>query len=249
MTSEMFYGRTKATYVQERFSAIADRYDLFNDLITGGLHRYWKSYVIKQTGLKRGDRALDLCCGTGDITHRLGTVVEGGGLVIGLDFSPGMLRVAGTRINPNNTVLLQSDATILPVKSDSLDAVTVGFGLRNLADIDRCLREAWRVLKPGGCFVSLDMGKVTQALLRRLFHWYFFRVVPTIGRLIIPGETLFDYFPRSSITYPSPEALADRLRDTGFIVIEITRFFAGSTVVHQARKPDPFSGNNRTDIA
>jgi demethylmenaquinone methyltransferase / 2-methoxy-6-polyprenyl-1,4-benzoquinol methylase len=238
----MSIGPKKAAYVQERFTAIADRYDLFNDLITCGRHRYWKSFVVKQAEVKRGDRALDLCCGTGDITRRLGTAVTDDGQVLGLDFSPGMLKVAGTRARRKNTILLQGDAMVLPVKSASLDVVTVGFGLRNLADIDRCLQETLRVLKPGGRFVSLDMGKVTLPVLRQLFHWYFFRIVPAIGQLIVPGETLFDYFPQSSLTYPAPEALSIKLRDTGFENIRCTRFYAGSTVVHQARKSDSPTG-------
>ncbi|MCP4750886.1 MAG: ubiquinone/menaquinone biosynthesis methyltransferase [Proteobacteria bacterium] len=230
-------GEKKAPYVQNRFSRIAEKYDLFNDLITQGMHRYWKRFLVGKTGLKEGDFTLDICCGTGDITERLEKVVGKSGKSIGLDFSSGMLDTARERNPSGGSDFMQGDVLKLPVKDDCLNAVTVGFGLRNLTNIDQGLNEVFRILKPGGTFLCLDMGKVKLPIIKQTFHFYFFKIVPRIGKLIYPGETFFDYFPKSSINYPSQEELADMLRKTGFINIEFFDFYFGSTVVHFARKP------------
>jgi len=231
-------GQEKATYVKNKFSTIAKRYDLFNDIVTQGVHRYWKGFLVRKADLKAGDSAMDICCGTGDITQRLENVVGDTGKVTGLDFSAGMLNVARSRATNKKNHFIQGDATLLPVKSESLDAVTVGFGLRNLIDIQGCLSEVLRVLKPGGRFLSLDMGKVKIPLIRTLFQFYFFVIVPRIGKMIYPGEEFFDYFPHSSLNYPSQEKLAGMLEETGFSNVRFFNFHLGSTVIHYARKQD-----------
>ncbi|MBT3225509.1 MAG: ubiquinone/menaquinone biosynthesis methyltransferase [Deltaproteobacteria bacterium] len=229
-------GQKKATYVKNKFSVIANRYDLFNDIVTQWMHRYWKGFLVRKAGLKPGDSALDICCGTGDITQRLENVVGDSGKATGLDFSAGMLHVARARTANRRSRFLQGDATCLPMKSESQDAVTVGFGLRNLDDIQGCLSEVLRVLKPGGCFLSLDMGKVKIPLIRTLFQFYFFVIVPKIGKMIYPGEEFFDYFPHSSLNYPSQEKLSDILENTGFSNVRFFNFHFGSTVIHYAQK-------------
>jgi len=237
MTASIPSGKAKAAYVQERFSAIADRYDRFNDLITLGRHRAWKTCLVQMAELNASACALDICCGTGDIAQRLNRRAGPGGQVWGLDFASEMLRVARWRNRTTPIRFIQGDAMQLPFKSISLDAVTVGFGLRNLVDIDGCLAEVWRVLKPGGRFVSLDMGKVRVPLLKQLFHGYFFGVVPMIGKWMYPGERFFDYFPQSSLSYPAPESLAQQLLNSGFERVHFRTFYFGSTVIHRAFKP------------
>jgi demethylmenaquinone methyltransferase/2-methoxy-6-polyprenyl-1,4-benzoquinol methylase len=229
-------GNSKAHYVKNRFTGIATRYDLFNDIVTQGMHRYWKKFLVKKAELKPGDQVLDICCGTGDITQLLQKNVGSPGLVVGLDFSPGMLSVAAERNESGLSALIQGDAMILPFKDTCLDAVTVGYGLRNLVDIDRCIEEVQRVLKPGGRFLSLDMGKVNYPIIRNLFAFYFFRIVPRIGKLIYPGEDLFDYFPASSVSFPSQEGLAQLIAGHGFEEVRFYNFYFGSVAVHVARK-------------
>jgi len=230
-------GQEKSVYVRSKFSIIADRYDLFNDIITQGMHRYWKAFLVKKAGLKVGDSALDICCGTGDITQRLSRAVGNSGNITGLDFSTGMLKVAQSRSSVAESRFIQGDAMVLPIKSNSQDAITVGFGLRNLVNIEACLTEVYRVLKPGGRFLSLDMGKVNIPLIRELFRFYFFVVVPRIGKWIYPKETFFDYFPNSSLAYPSQKKLAGMLENTGFSNVRYFNFHLGSTVIHYAEKP------------
>ncbi|MBU2644554.1 bifunctional demethylmenaquinone methyltransferase/2-methoxy-6-polyprenyl-1,4-benzoquinol methylase UbiE [bacterium] len=239
MPFEIPDGLAKAIYVKNKFTTIANRYDLFNDIITQGMHRRWKGFLVRKTGIQSGDHALDICCGTGDITQRLQRVAGASGNVTGLDFSAGMLHVAKSRVTDRNNRFIQGDAALLPVKSDSQDAVTVGFGLRNLAEIETCLSEVWRVLKPGGRFLSLDMGKVEIPIIRPLFRFYFFVIVPMIGKIIYPGESFFDYFPHSSLDFPSQQKLAEILEKTGFTNVQYVNFHFGSTVIHYAQKPSP----------
>jgi demethylmenaquinone methyltransferase/2-methoxy-6-polyprenyl-1,4-benzoquinol methylase len=237
MSFQVPNGNEKSAYVQDRFSVIAGRYDLFNDIITQWMHRYWKRFLVKKADLKPGDSALDMCCGTGDILERLQKSVGNSGTATGLDFSDGMLKVAQSR-NPHSiSVFVQGDAMNLPIRSNSQDAVTVGFGLRNLVNIESCLLEVMRVLKPGGRFLSLDMGKVNIPVARSVFHFYFFHIVPRIGKLIYPGETFFDYFPHSSLTFPSQEKLIGMLEEAGFAKAAYFNFHLGSTAIHYAEKP------------
>ena len=230
-------GNEKSDYVKGKFSSIAKKYDLFNDLITQGLHRYWKNFLIEKAHLREGNHALDLCCGTGDICQRLCSMVGDQGVTIGLDFSEGMLEIARSRKQSGAIAFINGDAMDLPFKKNSFDVVTVGYGLRNLSDISRGLREVIRVLKPGGRFLCLDIGKIRVPLVKQLFHVYFFYLVPMIGKMIYPGEDLFDYFPQSSVAYPSQEALAGILKDLGFEEVEFFNFFFGGNVIHYAEKP------------
>ncbi|MBU3914800.1 bifunctional demethylmenaquinone methyltransferase/2-methoxy-6-polyprenyl-1,4-benzoquinol methylase UbiE [bacterium] len=231
-------GKEKSTYVRKKFSKIADKYDLFNDLITQGMHRYWKRFLVKKAELNEGSGVLDICCGTGDITQLLKNKVGERGQVIGLDFSSGMLKVAGARNINSGANLLRGDASVLPLKSCSLDAVTVGYGLRNLIDIEICLKEVLRVLKPGGRFLSLDMGKVKIPVIKQFFDFYFFSIVPRIGKMIYPGEDMFDYFPQSSVNFPSQEKLSEMLENVGFTNVRFYSFYFGGNVIHYAQKPD-----------
>ena len=226
----------KYNYVQTRFSAIAQKYDLFNDLITQGMHRYWKNCVCSEAQLKEGDQALDICCGTGDITMRLREKTGDTGLTIGLDFSHGMLEAAHSRGLNQGSLLVQGDATKLPFTTETFDAVTVGYGLRNLVDINAGLKEVYRLLKPGGRFISLDMGKVKNPLIRGFFDFYFFQVVPRIGKALYPGETMFDYFPESAVKYPGQDQLKEMLEDVGFSTVTYKNFHFGGVVLHTAIK-------------
>lgn len=230
-------GKEKSKYVKNKFSVIAKRYDLFNDIITQGMHRFWKNFLVEKARLKNGDKALDICCGTGDITQRLKVNVGGDGDVFGLDFSSGMLKVAKNRNLESTIIFLKADAMNLPFKDKTMDVITVGFGLRNLIDISKCLSEVIRVLKPGGRFLCLDMGKVKIPFLKLLFKFYFFKIVPLVGKLMYSGEDFFEYFPASSVAYPSQVKLAGMLVNIGFEEVEFFNFYFGSTAIHYAEKP------------
>ncbi len=227
----------KHDYVQTKFTDISARYDLFNDLITQGMHRYWKNFLVRHSGLKQGDTALDMCCGTGDITSRLSKIVGDKGKVIGLDFSSGMLKVAKERKEQKTKkFFIQGDAMKLPLKQSSIDAVSVGYGLRNVIKLENCLEEVLSALKPGGKFLSLDVGKVKNRFVRPFFNFYFFSLVPIIGKTLYKGEDMFDYLPHSAIEYPSQEKLATILNDVGFTDVKYYNFVFGASTIHIATK-------------
>ncbi len=225
----------KSAYVEQKFDEIARQYDRFNDLITFGLHRYWKRFVARQTGLRDGERCLDLCCGTGDIAQAV-LRQHPGVEVIGLDFAKEMLDLAKQRTSQGITYL-RGDAMALPFPEGHFDAVTVGYGLRNVPDLQGALAEILRVLKPGGTLVSLDVGKVRVPVVDALSRLFFFRVVPRIGELLMPGQEMFTYLPESSRAYPDQETLRRILLEAGFCNVLIEDFVFGASTVHVAYRP------------
>lgn len=231
----------KAPYVRAMFDELARDYDRFNDLVTQGQHRRWKRALVRRLELRADAKGADVCCGTGDIALRALKRLGAAGGVVAADFSLNMLRIAARRLGRRAAGLparqaLCADALRLPFRDASLDFVTVGYGLRNVADLDACLREILRVLKPGGVMGSLDVGKVKSRLLRPWANLYFFRVVPWIGRLLQPGQDLFAYLPQSSIAYPEQQALRQRLLDAGFARAEVVEYVFGASVLHVAWK-------------
>ena len=228
----------KAQYVQQKFDEIAPKYDLFNDLITFGMHRYWKLFMVRQTGLSENGVCLDLCCGTGDIARRLCHAVPSG-RVYALDFSREMLKCAQSSLTEKfpSLTLLQGDAMKLPFGAKTLDAITIGYGLRNVHDLPLCLKEILRVLKPGGVLVSLDVGKVRLPIISTLSQFFFFHIVPWIGKRLYPGQEMFDYLPHSSINYPNQEALKKMMLHSGFKQVDIHDFVFGASTIQVAYKP------------
>ncbi len=228
----------KAKYVQQKFSEIAPKYDLFNDLITCGLHRYWKQFVVRQVGVIAGGRYLDLCCGTADIARRLQHMIPQGS-VFALDFSRAMLEIArqSRYARGRSMIFLQADATRMPFVSGSIDAVTIGYGLRNVSDLSTCLAQILRVLKPGGALVSLDVGKVRVPVLFELSQFYLFQVIPRLGKLLYRQQDMFDYLPHSTSNYPNQETLKQLMLVSGFKQVDVFDFLWGASTVHVAYKP------------
>lgn len=227
----------KSSYVEEKFDEIAQKYDRFNDFITFGMHRYWKRFVVRQTGLRPDEKCLDLCCGTGDISREV-LRQHPECKVTGLDFSVEMLKIAESKSSRNSNIqYLQGDAMKIPLPEANFDAVTIGYGLRNVPDINGCLLEILRVLKPGGVLVSLDVGKVRLPIIAELNNFYFFRIVPLIGNLLMPGQEMFQYLPHSSLEYPNQELLKRMMLETGFKQVDIHDFVFGASTVHVAYKP------------
>jgi len=241
MSYRLPHTEEKATYVRDRFDEIARHYDLFNDLITQGQHRYWKRILIKKLGVAPGDCGADVCCGTGDIAQRARNAMGESGKLYALDFSGRMLEIARSRLSSQDAlihpIVMQGDAMRLPFADNSLRFISMGYGLRNVTDLDACLREILRVLVPGGIFGSLDVGKVSNPLIAPFSQFYMFRIVPWIGRMLQPGQEMYTYLPHSTKTFPSQQALAEQMRQAGFEEVEVKNYIFGASAIHLARKP------------
>jgi len=238
----------RARYVRAKFDEIARHYDLFNDLITQGQHRWWKRVLVRRLGIAPDARGLDLCCGTGDLAARCLPRLGPRGRLVAADFSRAMLAIARQRLARGRgapsvagarpaPLLLCADAMRLPFRTGSFDFVTIGYGLRNVTDLAACLDELFRVLRPGGVLGALDVGKVRNRWLRPLAEFYLFRIVPRIGGLLQPGQDMFDYLPASTVDYPDQARLAAMLAAHGFAQVQVREYVFGASALHFARKP------------
>lgn len=230
---------TKAAYVEAMFDRIADRYDVVNDAFTGGLHRLWKRRLVGLMALPKGGSALDLATGTGDIARLLAAEVGPEGRVEALDFSAGMLGVARERGQVAGGApihYLQGDMLALPFPDASFDAVTVGFGLRNVADLDLALREIARVLKPGGRGASLDTGTPPLAPVRWGVGLFNHTVIPTMGKLLGHGDEAYSYLPASADHFPAQVALAKRFDAAGLEGARAIDLMLGAAAIVLGRK-------------
>ncbi|TGN19588.1 ubiquinone/menaquinone biosynthesis methyltransferase [Leptospira idonii] len=230
----------KPEYVKSNFDHIAKAYDNFNDWNSFFLHRAWKNWVVSKAieEVPHATTALDLCCGTGDITARLS---EQPNLtsVTGLDFSENMLSFAKKKLDGNSKVkLITGDAMNLNQFADhSIDIITMGFGLRNVSDLKKCLLEIKRVLKPEGIYINLDVGRVRPKILKPFADFYFFRIVPMFGYLLYGRKhEMFDYLPHSSKAYPDQETLQKILEELGFREVKFKNFVFGNAVAHVSKK-------------
>ena len=230
-------GEQRAAQVNKLFATIATRYDLINDIQSLGAHRRWKRRVAKLAAVKSGDRALDLCCGTGDISFAL---ADQGAAVTGLDFSEAMLAVANQR-NPKSQIpnpqFIQGDAQKTPFANDTFDAVTVGFGLRNLASWESGLDEMARVAKPGGRLIVLDFGKPDNALWRGIYFTYLKLLVPLLGLLVCGKPSAYAYIIASLRDYPAQRGVEARMRLLGLVNVRTDNFIGGAMSINYGEKP------------
>lgn len=237
--SNQFYapGTERAAKVSDLFGAIARRYDLLNDLQSFGLHRRWKQRVAELASVKAGDRALDLCCGTGDISFAL---ARQGADVTGLDFSEAMLLVAEKRKAEGGKAetlrFLQGDALKTPFPDASFEAVTVGYGLRNLSSWEAGLGEMLRVAKPGGRVVVLECGKPANTLWRTMYFSYLRFAVPVLGLLFSGNASAYAYILESLKHYPGQEGVAAKMRELGLANVRIVNLLGGAMSINYGEK-------------
>jgi demethylmenaquinone methyltransferase/2-methoxy-6-polyprenyl-1,4-benzoquinol methylase len=240
-----------ATHVHELFAGIARRYDWLNDVMSLGLHRCWKCRLVTLAGQPRD--VLDLCCGTGDIARRLARRGGFDARVTGVDFTIEMLRIAaartaasGTLAPPDSAVAqpsrlrlltwVQADALRLPFADNSFEVVSVGYGLRNLADLEAGLREIHRVLRPGGKLLSLDFGKPESGVWRRLYFAHLRFWVPVLGRVLAGNRDAYAYILPSLENYPGQRGVKAALEHAGFADCGFEEFCGGAMAINYGRK-------------
>ena len=218
------------------FGAIAARYDLVNDIQSLGLHRVWKRRVVSLANFSEGETGLDLCCGTGDIATGL---AKRGGSIVGMDLNRPMLQHAAARLakrGEQRVNLAQANAMQLPLGNHSLDLVTLGYGLRNLANMDDGLREITRVLKPGGRLLILDFGKPKNRIIRSVYFLYLAVMLPVFGWLCCGNASAYAYVLDSLKKYSAQKGVTSVLRSTGYKSVQVIEIMAGAMSIHIAIK-------------
>jgi demethylmenaquinone methyltransferase/2-methoxy-6-polyprenyl-1,4-benzoquinol methylase len=235
------HGERRAEKVHALFSAIARRYDFINDIQSFGMHRGWKRRLIVLANAKAGDRTLDVCCGTGDVALAFAAQ---GTKSTGLDFTEAMIAVAERRRNampPNsselNPTFVHGDAMDLPFPNDSFDAVTVGYGLRNLANWEKGLMEMVRVAKPEARIIVLDFGKPDNALWRALYFGYLRLCVPVYGLLFAGRASAYAYILESLRHYPAQRGVEASMRSLGLKNVRVVNLIGGAMSFNYGEKP------------
>jgi demethylmenaquinone methyltransferase/2-methoxy-6-polyprenyl-1,4-benzoquinol methylase len=235
-------GEQRAARVQDLFAAIAPRYDLINDLQSGGLHRYWKRRLLALAAGRPGERALDLCCGTGDVALAF---ARQGLDVVGLDFSEPMLAVAERRSkvgcskfkSGGRVQFLRGDAQHVPFPDASFDVVTISYGLRNLADWEAGLREMRRVARPGGRLLVLDFGKPDNALWRGIYFAYLRWCIPVLGRVFCGDADTHGYILESLTHYAGQRGVAAKMAELQLVRTRLVNLLGGVMSINYGENP------------
>ena len=230
----------KARRVREVFDSVAAQYDLMNDLMSGGLHRLWKRFTIELSAVRSGQTVLDIAGGTGDLAAKFSKLVGADGKVILADINAAMLSVGHDRLIDkgalSNIDVVQADAQFLPFEDNSIDCITIAFGLRNVTDKSKALRSMHRVLKPGGRLLVLEFSKPTSPLLSKVYDAYSFSALPAMGKLITDDADSYRYLAESIRKHPDQESLLEMVEDAGFVDCRYHNMTGGIVAVHRGIK-------------
>jgi demethylmenaquinone methyltransferase/2-methoxy-6-polyprenyl-1,4-benzoquinol methylase len=220
------------------FDAIAARYDLLNHLLSAGIDRRWRRQAVASLALRGGERVLDVCTGTADLALAALAGPRPPARVVGVDFADAMLRVGQRKLRRRDAsvALVRGDATRLPVVGGSVDAVTVGFGIRNVEDTAAACAELRRVLAPGGRLAVLEFAVPTAPLVRAVYLWYFRNVLPLIGRLVSRHDAAYGYLPASVGAFASPDEFVKLLQRSGFVDVAAVPLTFGIVLLYTARR-------------
>ncbi|SFU40909.1 demethylmenaquinone methyltransferase / 2-methoxy-6-polyprenyl-1,4-benzoquinol methylase [Paenacidovorax caeni] len=223
----------KARRVRGVFDSVASKYDVMNDLMSGGLHRAWKAYTVMVANLRDGDQVLDIAGGTGDLSLAFAKKVGATGRVVHTDINEAMLRVGRDRLIDKGVVLptLVCDAEKLPFPTGHFDLVSVAFGLRNMTHKDLAIAEMCRVLKPGGRLLVLEFSKVAKPL-EKAYDWYSFNVLPRLGKLVAGDDASYRYLAESIRMHPGQEELKTLMQHNGFGHVDYHNMTGGVVALH-----------------
>lgn len=231
----------KVKMVAGVFHSVAAKYDLMNDLMSGGVHRLWKRFTIELSGVRNGNAVLDIAGGTGDLAAKFSRLVGASGRVVLADINDSMLTVGREKLTNKGIVgnieYVQANAECLPFPDNSFDCITIAFGLRNVTDKDAALRSMNRVLKPGGRLLVLEFSKPVNPVIGKLYDRYSFDILPKMGQLVANDEESYRYLAESIRMHPDQETLKGMMSDAGFVDVRYHNMTAGVVAVHRGVKP------------
>jgi demethylmenaquinone methyltransferase/2-methoxy-6-polyprenyl-1,4-benzoquinol methylase len=226
--------------IASMFDAIAGRYDLLNHLLSAGIDRRWRKRAVRALSLTGTEQVLDLCTGTGDLAMAAATAPPGAARIVGIDFAGAMLRVGRRKLCAagldRRITLVRADATRIPLRDAAMDAVTIGFGIRNVEDVPAACREMHRVLKTNGRLAILEFAVPTTPGLSACYLWYLRHVLPRIGRAISRHDAAYGYLPASIGAFATPDEFVKILRQEGFSGISTVSLTFGSVILYTARR-------------
>lgn len=232
--------KDKAERVAGVFHSVAAKYDVMNDLMSGGVHRIWKRFTIEMSGVRAGDKVLDIAGGTGDLAAKFSRIVGKDGSVVLADINESMLRVGRDKLCDagvtNNLRCAQADAQHLPFPDNTFDCITIAFGLRNVTDKDLALRSMYRILKPGGRLLILEFSKPKNSLLEKAYDHYSFRVLPLMGKLIANDSESYQYLAESIRMHPDQETLKGMMEQAEFSECKYYNMTGGVVALHKGVK-------------
>ena len=230
----------KAGRVADVFHSVADNYDIMNDLMSFGIHRLWKRQAIEMSGVRSGQRMLDIAGGTGDLAAKLSPLVGVSGQVVLSDINASMLQKGRERLidqgHVGNIDYVQADAQNLPFPDNSFDCVTIAFGLRNVTHIDQALASMFRVLRPGGRLLVLEFSKPVLPGLKPLYDRYSFSILPKIGKWVANDEKSYQYLAESIRMHPNQESLKTMMEEAGFERCDYLNLSGGIVAIHRGFK-------------
>ncbi|QLH61802.1 bifunctional demethylmenaquinone methyltransferase/2-methoxy-6-polyprenyl-1,4-benzoquinol methylase UbiE [Serratia symbiotica] len=230
----------KQAMVADVFHSVAAKYDVMNDLMSFGIHRIWKRFTIDCSGVRRGQRVLDLAGGTGDLAAKFSGIVGEQGLVVLADINDSMLKVGRDKLRDRGIVgnisYVQANAEALPFPDNYFDCITIAFGLRNVTEKDKALRSMFRVLKPGGRLLVLEFSKPRLAPLNKAYDAYSFHVLPKIGALVVKDPDSYRYLAESIRMHPDQETLKGMMVNAGFDNVTYFNLTGGIVALHRGFK-------------
>jgi demethylmenaquinone methyltransferase / 2-methoxy-6-polyprenyl-1,4-benzoquinol methylase len=230
---------SKEEYVEELFASIAPRYDMLNSLLSFNRHKYWRSFSVRQCRLSQGDRALDVAAGTLDFAVELSKTVGPAGEVVAVDFCRPMLDFGRQKIQRQcitNISLIEGNAEHMPVPSNSFRAATIGFALRNVADVERTIAEMARAVEPGGRVVCLELARPQGPIFKHIYNLYFNQILPCVGGLVSRTDGPYAYLPASLRSFCTREELVGVMEKVGLADIEVHDLTGGIVAVHVGTK-------------
>jgi demethylmenaquinone methyltransferase/2-methoxy-6-polyprenyl-1,4-benzoquinol methylase len=232
--------KDKTSLVRGVFESVAGNYDLMNDLMSMGVHRFWKRHFVATSGISTGQQVLDLAGGTGDIAALLSPVVGASGSVVLSDINQAMLEVGRRRLEDRGIVsninYALANAESLPFPAQSFDAATIAFGLRNVTDKDKALRQILKVLKPGGKLHILEFSRVRPEPLKKIYDGYSFGVLPVLGKLFANDSESYQYLAESIRKHPPQSELAAMMREAGFKEVTYQNLSGGIVAIHRGSR-------------